>query len=925
MKKMKKNENGFVKNMIAFFKRKPLYFLALLALIGSSVGMLAVSAASGGDCSDNSIVKCGAFSGGSASMDTLKGRMTSSHYSIYKKAIGRDVPAGELNEGSFKRGFISDDNKVYMYNDQSKWWDDNHKLVGTNAYSFGRKPYGKSDELTAGDGTVFYKRNPSQSFGTGGLNSWLKFDALGRFEYAIIRVCGNPVIADPVGGIIFEKYVGGVTTQSDKGYLEADKGRTDNPKLTVKSGETISYKIGLRNTSTRDISITNIADHVEELIGNAVDINTFKLTKNVTVPGVKEVVGGKKGIDTNKFVIVAGGSMYIEFTVKVKDSFSGDFNNLACISLTDYGGFFCDSAQVIVDPPTPDPTPTPTVKCDSLTATKIGTTKNYTIKIAGSVSGGVTIAEYIINVNGQKVSKSALATEYILNGSAGQTYEIVGQVKSSDGKISPSAAACRVTVTIPADPTPTPTVKCDSLTATKIGTTKNYIIKIAGSVSGGVTIAEYIINVNGQKVSKSALATEYTLNGSAGQTYEIVGQVKSSDGKISPSAAACRVTVTIPADPVPSYQIIKKVNGQDANTNSAAVDVDANEEFEYSVQVVNTGEVDLTNVKVWDILPAGVVYKDGTLKLDGVAVGSDSDVSNDNDFFNAGVGVIVPKIAKRPGSVTFTFKASIVAAEDKVDDMCAANGTHYKNVAKADPEGTGTGLGEKEDPAVVKCDYIPPVERPSVEITKDVSKYDVAVGEVFDWILKVKNNGNIDLNNVRVSDSAPANTEFVSAADVSGVNITLDPRTLSATIAKLKVGEEVRIVIKAKVTAYQEGEITNEACVDAPEVNPGDLSGKDDCDNAEVKPKPQMCVVPGKETLTAGSADCYEPCKIPGLEGLKNTDPNCDKGGTYTPPTSVTPSTGAALPIVAAIAVVIGCLVYVQTVKKSSAKQKNKK
>jgi uncharacterized repeat protein (TIGR01451 family) len=828
MKKMKKNENGFVKNMIAFFKRKPLYFLALLALIGSSVGMLAVSAASGGDCSDNSIVKCGAFSGGSASMDTLKGRMTSSHYSIYKKAIGRDVPAGELNEGSFKRGFISDDNKVYMYNDQSKWWDDNHKLVGTNAYSFGRKPYGKSDELTAGDGTVFYKRNPSQSFGTGGLNSWLKFDALGRFEYAIIRVCGNPVIADPVGGIIFEKYVGGVTTQSDKGYLEADKGRTDNPKLTVKSGETISYKIGLRNTSTRDISITNIADHVEELIGNAVDINTFKLTKNVTVPGVKEVVGGKKGIDTNKFVIVAGGSMYIEFTVKVKDSFSGDFNNLACISLTDYGGFFCDSAQVIVDPPTPDPTPTPTVKCDSLTATKIGTTKNYTIKIAGSVSGGVTIAEYIINVNGQKVSKSALATEYILNGSAGQTYEIVGQVKSSDGKI-------------------------------------------------------------------------------------------------SPSAAACRVTVTIPADPVPSYQIIKKVNGQDANTNSAAVDVDANEEFEYSVQVVNTGEVDLTNVKVWDILPAGVVYKDGTLKLDGVAVGSDSDVSNDNDFFNAGVGVIVPKIAKRPGSVTFTFKASIVAAEDKVDDMCAANGTHYKNVAKADPEGTGTGLGEKEDPAVVKCDYIPPVERPSVEITKDVSKYDVAVGEVFDWILKVKNNGNIDLNNVRVSDSAPANTEFVSAADVSGVNITLDPRTLSATIAKLKVGEEVRIVIKAKVTAYQEGEITNEACVDAPEVNPGDLSGKDDCDNAEVKPKPQMCVVPGKETLTAGSADCYEPCKIPGLEGLKNTDPNCDKGGTYTPPTSVTPSTGAALPIVAAIAVVIGCLVYVQTVKKSSAKQKNKK
>ncbi|MEO5498997.1 MAG: hypothetical protein ABIR46_00690, partial [Candidatus Saccharimonadales bacterium] len=104
-------------------------------------------------------------------------------------------------------------------------------------------------------------------------------------------------------------------------------------------------------------------------------------------------------------------------------------------------------------------------------------------------------------------------------------------------------------------------------------------------------------------------------------------------------------------------------------------------------------------------------------------------------------------------------------------------------------------------------------------------------------------------------------------------------------IPALAVNESVSIAIKAKVTAYMEGQIVNTACVNAPEINPGQPTATDDCDDSPVTVSPPMtvievCNLATKAIITINESefdaskhsknkeDCKQPCQ-PGV-------PNCE-------------------------------------------------
>jgi uncharacterized repeat protein (TIGR01451 family) len=166
------------------------------------------------------------------------------------------------------------------------------------------------------------------------------------------------------------------------------------------------------------------------------------------------------------------------------------------------------------------------------------------------------------------------------------------------------------------------------------------------------------------------------------------------------------------------------------------------------------------------------------------------------------------------------------------------------------------------------------VDHPSVVIEKEVSQYEVNVGQQFTWYVSVTNNGDIDLKNVVVSDKAPEGTEFISSATIEGVNIDVNAKAFKATIANLKVGQKVTFSIQAKLTTYKNADIVNTACVNAPEVNPSQPTKEDDCDDAKIKPV-EKCSVPGKENLDKNDPNCKEMCTIKGKENLAKNDPNC--------------------------------------------------
>ncbi len=136
------------------------------------------------------------------------------------------------------------------------------------------------------------------------------------------------------------------------------------------------------------------------------------------------------------------------------------------------------------------------------------------------------------------------------------------------------------------------------------------------------------------------------------------------------------------------------------------------------------------------------------------------------------------------------------------------------------------------DHCVTTVDVAPEL-KPGVSIDKTVNDKESAsvnLNEEFTYKLVVKNTGNTDLKDVVVSDKQPANIKFISASEGK-----IGDAGWAHVIPELKVGASAVFTIKAKVVAYQAGDIKNTACVDAPSV-PG---GPDDCDDAFVKvPEP---------------------------------------------------------------------------------------
>ena len=122
----------------------------------------------------------------------------------------------------------------------------------------------------------------------------------------------------------------------------------------------------------------------------------------------------------------------------------------------------------------------------------------------------------------------------------------------------------------------------------------------------------------------------------------------------------------------------------------------------------------------------------------------------------------------------------------------------------------------------------PKPNTPAVKIEKTINGNESLTTKAntdFNWEIVVRNTGNVDLKDVKVTDKAPVNVKFISSdkGQISNGNFTY-------TIPTLKVGASEKIVIKSQATATNM-KAKNVACVDTPTV-PGNNDG---CDGAEVE------------------------------------------------------------------------------------------
>jgi len=229
---------------------------------------------------------------------------------------------------------------------------------------------------------------------------------------------------------------------------------------------------------------------------------------------------------------------------------------------------------------------------------------------------------------------------------------------------------------------------------------------------------------------------------------------------------------------------------------------------------------------------SGVVYKNGTVKVDGKVVATEARMAARN-------------LGGTPIPGTSASKVSVSAMGDSQTALVKFNQKGKFLFAVMKPCGNPVTATPKVTPNETPPTPPTPPKTPAIDVVKYVgndAKYKrVGVNVEFTYRIDVKNTGDVDLVNVRVTDTPDRAITLISVSPPTG---KIENNTFVYTIPKLLKGETRTFVLTAKVPAYMAGKLINTVCVDTPTI-PG---GPDKCDKAEVDVPPKTEQPPTPET-----------------------------------------------------------------------------
>jgi uncharacterized repeat protein (TIGR01451 family) len=215
------------------------------------------------DCDSNAIMRCGAETRTELS-GNVKGDIATiyNHYGINKADFG-----------SLVEGTVYKDGRITA----------NGKVVATGAVSTGRQIIGSNSRKVNAGGVTIYERPTSTSFNSASIPAFVKITN-GRFQYAIIKSCGNPTKGTPTP--IPPKPV--IPTPTPKIAITKDVS-----KAVVDVNEQFTYTVTVRNTGPVDIQNAYVYDKAPasvEFIPNSGSAGTTvsKTEFKVTIASLKK-------------------------------------------------------------------------------------------------------------------------------------------------------------------------------------------------------------------------------------------------------------------------------------------------------------------------------------------------------------------------------------------------------------------------------------------------------------------------------------------------------------------------------------------------------------------------------------------------------------------------------------------------------------
>ena len=194
------------------------------------------------------------------------------------------------------------------------------------------------------------------------------------------------------------------------------------------------------------------------------------------------------------------------------------------------------------------------------------------------------------------------------------------------------------------------------------------------------------------------------------------------------------------------------------------------------------------------------------------------------------------------GGTKFTFESNQPGKYTVVSTVITANG-----------ENTNVNC-QKE----FVIEEAPKVKTPEIKIEKTVNgKENITVAENTDFTYEIviRNTGEVDLKDAKITDQAPANVKFISA----------DKGEIKNNVPSLKIGESATVKIVAQATASNM-KAKNVACVNTPTI-PGNNDG---CDSANIEVPKKSDPTPPTPTNPPVPATPTTPSELPqtGIDGI---------------------------------------------------------
>ena len=290
-----------------------------------------------------------------------------------------------------------------------------------------------------------------------------------------------------------------------------------------------------------------------------------------------------------------------------------------------------------------------------------------------------------------------------------------------------------------------------TINVTNNGETDLTNVVITDKLDGEFTLQDGIkINKNIATIEKLEIGKTLTLtykvavptNSKNGDTIKNIVTVTTNEGVSDEDDVTVKIEVPeVKPEKTPSISITKTADKEVYKIGETIV---------YTINVINNGEIDLTNVVITESL-IGTFVEDNNIKINNNIATIDS--------------------LKIGESKTLIFKV-VVPSTSKDGDIIQNTVTVTTNEKVSDEA--------KKDikvivPVVIK-------ENPSLDIVKTADKATYNPEDTITYTIKVTNDGNIDLNNVKIIETLNGKWKEVS----SNINIVDDK---NATIKELKVGE----------------------------------------------------------------------------------------------------------------------------------------